>query len=470
MKNGTATGSKFLITAIAALVLATSSTFAGSLIGFFPGGGDNIQPNPIGGGGSGDNISSANTENDYTGSTTGAVGTGTNWALGHVPTSSEDATFTTGTGIRTMSATNLAFGTLNVTATSGTFSIRNDTSGASNSILTLGGAGDDSVTGSAAGDILFANTGATLQLLGVNGGGGTGVLQVALAESGNFDAAGTIVVSSVISDGGNNFSISKTGAGILTLSGANTYGGGLTLSAGTLRFNNAAAAGTGTFTVNGGSITNTSGAAITATNAVTVGGDFTFIGTSSPATSNLTLSGPVTLTGNRSIVVSGTTSTLTISGAIGDGGSGFSLTKAAGGVGTLILGGANTYSGGTTIAAGTLSVTAGGSLGTGNVSLTAGSVTLTLAGASQIASTATLSYLNTDIINLNYSGTTTINGLTVDGVAQAAGVYGAGFLNPDNAFTGTGTITVVPEPATLAMMGLGTGLLLGVQRFRRKLR
>jgi hypothetical protein len=30
--------------------------------------------------------------------------------------------------------------------------------------------------------------------------------------------------------------------------------------------------------------------------------------------------------------------------------------------------------------------------------------------------------------------------------------------------------TVVPEPATMAMMALGAGLLVGVQRFRRKLR
>jgi len=35
---------------------------------------------------------------------------------------------------------------------------------------------------------------------------------------------------------------------------------------------------------------------------------------------------------------------------------------------------------------------------------------------------------------------------------------------------GTGTITVVPEPTTVAMMALGAGLLVGVQRFRRKLR
>jgi hypothetical protein len=32
------------------------------------------------------------------------------------------------------------------------------------------------------------------------------------------------------------------------------------------------------------------------------------------------------------------------------------------------------------------------------------------------------------------------------------------------------TIVAVPEPTTLAMMALGAGLLVGVQRFRRKLR
>jgi len=38
---------------------------------------------------------------------------------------------------------------------------------------------------------------------------------------------------------------------------------------------------------------------------------------------------------------------------------------------------------------------------------------------------------------------------------QPEGVYGAGFINPDGAFAGTGTITVVPEPTTVAMMVLG---------------
>ena len=275
-------------------------------------------------------------------------------------------------------------------------------------------------------------------------------------------------ISSVISDGGSGFAINKTGAGILLLSGANTYSGGLTLSAGTLRFNNAAAAGTGTFTINGGTITNTSGAAITATNAQTWGGDFTFAGTA--GTNSMTFSGPVTLTGNRAVNVSGTTGTLTISGSIGGA---FSLTKGGPGVGTMILDAANTYNGGTFLSSGILIANKDGALGAGNVSLTAGFVTLTLQNGAinnYIADSATLSYVSTDIINLTYTGTDTVAGLTVDGVAQAAGVYGASLINPDGVFAGTGSITVVPEPTTVAMMVLGGSLLVGMQRFRRKLR
>jgi autotransporter-associated beta strand protein len=124
---------------------------------------------------------------------------------------------------------------------------------------------------------LYAATGSTLQLLGDNPNG-TGTLNVILGQSGNFDAAGTISVSSAISDGGSNFALTKTGAGALTLSGANTFGGGVTLSTGTLNINNAAALGTGAFTISGGVIDNTSGADITTStnnNAQAWNGDFT---------------------------------------------------------------------------------------------------------------------------------------------------------------------------------------------------
>ena len=86
------------------------------------------------------------------------------------------------------------------------------------------------------------------------------------------------------------------------------------------------------------------------------------------------------------------------------------------------------------------------------------------------ASSATLSYVSTDHINLSYSGNMTITGLVVDGVSQGPGVYGASFSNPDGAFAGVGTITVVPEPATIGMVALGGSLLMGAMRFRRKLR
>ena len=61
-----------------------------------------------------------------------------------------------------------------------------------------------------------------------------------------------------------------------------------------------------------------------------------------------------------------------------------------------------------------------------------------------------------------------VAGLTVDGVSQAPGIYGASAINPDGAFFGVGTITVVPEPATWGMMLLGGGLLAAAGRFRRK--
>jgi autotransporter-associated beta strand protein len=319
--------------------------------------------------------------------------------------------------------------------------------------------------------------------LTITGSSGTAaVLNLILGQSGNFNPLGTgiINISSVISDGGNNFAITKTGTGTLTLSGANTYGGGMTLSDGRLNINNGgtsaanSALGTGTFTINGGSISNTSGAAVTVgtNNAQVWAGNFTYIGTS--GTNNLNLgTGNVTLTGNRQVIVTGTTSTFTVGGTISDGGSGFSLTKGAGGAGTLILANTNTYNGGTIVAAGTLVAGADGALGGGNVSLTAASVTLTLQGGvmnNYIADTATLSIgFTTDIVNLNFNGSDTIAGLIVAGVQQAPGVYGGASSGAPNQLAqlmGTGTFTVIPEPATYVLMGLGA-LVCG-QQFRRR--
>ncbi len=74
--------------------------------------------------------------------------------------------------------------------------------------------------------------------------------------------------------------------------------------------------------------------------------------------------GPITLASNSSI---GGPNQITLTGAIGDDGGGFALTKV--GAGVLILTGNETYSGGTTISAGTLQIGVGGTSGniTGNI-------------------------------------------------------------------------------------------------------
>src|SRR5438270_236488 len=95
MKNGTVTGSKFLIAAIAALALTTSSTFAQHLIGFSPIG-DNIQPITSGGPGMIDpgNGNSVDAERDW-GNTGTDFNTGANWVGGTAPGAGDVAYFKT---------------------------------------------------------------------------------------------------------------------------------------------------------------------------------------------------------------------------------------------------------------------------------------------------------------------------------------------------------------------------------------
>jgi autotransporter-associated beta strand protein len=53
-------------------------------------------------------------------------------------------------------------------------------------------------------------------------------------------------VSAIVSDGGNNYGLTKAGPGILALSGTNTYGGNTTINAGVLAVSNSNALGNGT--------------------------------------------------------------------------------------------------------------------------------------------------------------------------------------------------------------------------------
>lgn len=161
-----------------------------------------------------------------------------------------------------------------------------------------------------------------------------------------FDSAAgaTTTVSGAIgvSTGG----VAKIGAGALTLSGANTFLGGVSLTSGTLILGNNSALGGGAFTIGGGTLDASTALTTVSNNVQNWNGDYTFAGANSLHLGT----GAVTLGGNRAVTVNG--STLTVGGIIDDGVNTYSLTKL--GVGTLVLSGANAYGGGTFIGAGTL--------------------------------------------------------------------------------------------------------------------
>lgn len=240
----------------------------------------------------------------------------------------------------------------------------------------------------------------------------------AVTMSGNTQVtttANTLAIGGSIS--GTGLRLTKLGAGTLTLAGANTLTGGVTLSAGTLNINNADALGTAaaTFIISGGTIDNTSGGSIRLNNNPQQwNADFTFTGSNALNMGT----GAVTLSASRQVIVAA--NTLTVAGVVGDGGSGYSLTKA--GSGALILSGSNTYSGITTLSLGTLSINADNNLGTAPGAATAGKLVL---GGGTLATTAgfTLSSNRgisvTGATNLDVAtGTTLVYGGIIAGTAR----------------------------------------------------
>lgn len=259
---------------------------------------------------------------------------------------------------------------------------------------------------------------------------------------GSFDAQSGIASAVLAGTAG----LTKSTAGTVTLSATNTYSGTTTLSAGTLEIHNASAIGTGTFTITGGTFSNSSGGAFTLStnNAQNWNGDFTFGGTNALGLGT----GAVTLGGNRQVTIN---NDLVVGGAIGDSGSGFSLTKA--GAGTLQLSANSTYSGGTTVSAGTLTVDSekNTALGSGAVTVSSGATLIidrvsmsngltlnggTLAGTNGFGETwsGTIALAATSTINSSFSmlANNTISGT---GGLNKAGA-GALTLSGTNTYSG----------------------------------
>ncbi|NBW95671.1 MAG: hypothetical protein EBR28_02810, partial [Planctomycetia bacterium] len=160
-----------------------------------------------------------------------------------------------------------------------------------------------------------------------------------------------------------------SGSTLMVFQGANTNSGGVTLQAGSqvVVANDSTGPagaptsgvfGTGTLALAGGSLRSTTGAARTVGNAVNVTADTTFFSAGSNIDKSITFTGPVTLSGGSRTFTVDTTGTgspaINFTGAIGDGGNGYGLTKA--GAGTLVLGGTSTYTGQTAVSGGELVV------------------------------------------------------------------------------------------------------------------
>ena len=213
--------------------------------------------------------------------TGGTTGTGAGGMVtATVPSVTSDVTFDSGTVYSPAAFTlnsSLTFGSLNDLSTTA-LTIANTSTTGTGDTLTLGGSGDlgDSVPGSAAGDLFFLGTGATLTINSGVAGSAT-ALGLVLGQSGNFDVTSAVqnaaTINSVISDGGNGYSITKTGAGLLGLNAANTFGGGVNISAGTVETNNATGLGTGTIALGAAGSATSVGlqlTSITISNAITV--------------------------------------------------------------------------------------------------------------------------------------------------------------------------------------------------------
>jgi fibronectin-binding autotransporter adhesin len=251
----------------------------------------------------------------------------------------------------------------------------------------------------------------------------------------------------VIANGASATAVAKSGTGSWELSGANTYTGATTLSAGTLVAGNNAAFGTGTLTLAGGTL-RADDTARTLANAVSVTASYAIGGTA-----DLTLSGNINLgTTQRTATVSNTGVT-TFSGVLSN-----TAGLAKAGTGTLVLSGANTYSGTTTLSAGTLVAGSNSALGTSTLSLSGGTLQAgggprTLTNAVTVAANYTVGGTENLTLSGNMNlGTTTrtatvINsGITTFGgvLSNTAGLTKAGtgtlVLSGANTFTGPTTV------------------------------
>jgi fibronectin-binding autotransporter adhesin len=267
----------------------------------------------------------------------------------------------------------------------------------------------------------------TSEQIGSLAGGGTTGGNVVLGSNLLTVGDGTSTVYGGVI-GGSGGQLTKVGAGELQLTGANTFTGATTISAGSLTLNNVGGAALSDSTaVN----LDTAGATLVLTTGETIG---SLAGVASSV---------VTLNANT-LTTGGNNGTTAFGGAIGGTGG---LTKS--GVGTMSLTGVNTYGGTTTISAGSLVLNnASGTAinDVSNVDLNVSGANLTLSSTTETIGSLTGTLGTTVSLGANTLTTTTAANSTMQGVISGTGgslvKNGTGELTLSAANTYTGTTTV----------------------------
>ncbi|MGV0962605.1 MAG: MBG domain-containing protein [Polynucleobacter sp.] len=277
------------------------------------------------------------------------------------------------------------------------------------------------------------------------------------------NASSTVTISAILAGAA---SLTKSGAGILLLSGANTYTGGVTVSGqgmvqmGTNYITNSnavisSALGTGNVTINPGGILDLNGFSLGSVSQVSGIPSLTMAGTnatyltqarlinssttSAVVYSSITLSKSPNVAGAQAdLFAQNAGGIMTVNGLISDGaGANYAVVGVASSsyatyTGTVSFSNANTYSGGTAVAYGTLQAANATAFGTGAISVASGAA-LDLNGQTMSS---------TGILTLGGTGVTS-SGALMNGSATGATYAGLIALGASTLIKGdTGTITL----------------------------
>ena len=252
----------------------------------------------------------------------------------------------------------------------------------------------------------------SLTAAGLAAGTTNGVILVAANADFNVSAR-------VHNNGANASTLTLVGPGVTTLSGVNDFTGGAFVNSGTVQIGNNAAFGTGTLTINGGNIRAT-GADRTMANAVTINNSF-ILGRGTHFSGAVTLNNDITVTSANPDVLAASTSSFT--GVI-SGSRALTFSEGANPIGTIILSGANTYTGATTINGGPVQLN-----GTGSINSSSG-ITINGSTAKLIQTSSTASTPSISLLNGTLDGTGSVGAVTVADNAASTVTNGNGGTNP----------------------------------------